>query len=133
MLPKSRAARAHCRAVSGEIHSGFYNLRSALPMNVKARHPGYRLFAGAQPDVERVQEIWNDCLERYGGPFLFGASSMADAMYAPVCTLFQTYDVALDAACEAYCGAVLDWPLMVEWISAAEAEPEELGELEVEF
>ena len=53
LLPADRAARAHCRAISGEIHSGFYNLRSALPMNLKARHKAFKIFSGARPDVER--------------------------------------------------------------------------------
>jgi len=81
MLPKDRVARAHCRSISGEIHSGFYNLRSALPMNLKARHRKFKIFSGARPDVERVKTIWHECLDAYGGPWLFGRKpTMADAM-----------------------------------------------------
>lgn len=133
LLPAGRAARAHCRAVSGEMHSGFHNLRSALPMNLKAHYPGFKVWAGAQADIDRVIAIWRDCLTRYGGPFLFGAPSMADAMYAPVCTRFLTYDVKLDQVCAAYRARILEMPPMVEWIEAAHAEPEELEELDVEF
>ena len=97
MLPAERVARAHCRAICGEMHSGFYNLRSALPMNLKAHHPGFKVWAGAQADIDRVAAIWRECLEAYGGPYLFGELTMADAMYAPVCTRFLTYDVKLDA------------------------------------
>ena len=133
LLPADRAARAHCRAISGEIHSGFYNLRSALPMNLKARHDSFKIFSGARPDVERVQEIWTECLDAYGGPFLFGPVSIADAMYAPVCARFRTYSVPLPPALEAYCQTILDWPLMQEWTEAALEEPDEIIELEVEF
>jgi glutathione S-transferase len=133
LLPADTAARAHCRAVSGEIHSGFYNLRSALPMNLKARHASFKIFSGARPDVERIRAIWNDCLQRYGGPYLFGAPTMADAMYAPVCTRFRTYSVALDPPLDAYCQTIFDWPLMQEWIAGALDEPDEIIELEVEF
>lgn len=133
LWPKSQAARAHARAVAGEIHSGFYNLRSALPMNLKARHPKFKIFSGARPDVERIKTIWAECLATYGGPFLFGAPSAADAMYAPVCTRFRTYAVDLDAPLQAYCEAVFAWPLMQEWTSGALAEPDEIIELEVEF
>ena len=63
LLPARRAARAHCRAISGEIHSGFYNLRSALPMNLKARHRSFKIFSGARPDIERISTIWTECLE----------------------------------------------------------------------
>ena len=133
LLPEDRAARARCRAVSGEIHSGFYNLRSALPMNLRARHAAFKIFSGARPDVERVKAIWSECLDLSGGPFLFGEPTVADAMYAPVCTRFRTYAVALDARLRAYCEAVFDWPLMREWTEAALAEAEEIVELDVEF
>ena len=133
LLPADRAARAHCRSVSGEIHSGFYNLRSALPMNLKARHARFKIFSGARPDVERIRAIWTECLDAYGGPFLFGAPTMADAMYAPVCARFRTYAVELDARLTRYCDTVFDWPLMQEWTEGALAEADEIIELEVEF
>ena len=133
LLPTDRAARAHCRAICGEMHSGFYNLRSALPMNLKAHHPGFKVWAGAQADIERVMAIWRACLDSYGGPFLFGGLTMADAMYAPVCSRFVTYDVKLDAKCAAYTRRIMEWPAMAQWIADARAEVEELEELDVEF
>lgn len=133
LLPADQAARAHCRSICGEMHSGFANLRSALPMNLKARHEKFKIFSGARPDVERIKTIWNECLDLHGGPFLFGTPTMADAMYAPVCTRFRTYAVALDARLEAYCKTIFDWPLMQEWTEGALAEVEEIVELEVEF
>ncbi len=133
LLPKDRKARAHCRSISGEMHSGFYNLRSALPMNLKAYHPGFAVFPGALADIERVVTIWRDCLIASGGPYLFGALSMADAMYAPVCTRFLTYDVKLDEVCADYCRSIMVWPAMEEWVAAAREEPDEMEELDVEF
>ncbi len=134
LLPADRAARAHCRAVSGEMHSGFHNLRSALPMSLKARHKSFKIFSGARPDVERIKTIWSECLEAYGGPWLFGASpTVADAMYAPVCTRFRTYAVELEPPLAGYCDAILAWPLMQEWTQDALAEPEDIIELDVEF
>jgi glutathione S-transferase len=133
LQPADRVARAHCRAVSGEMHSGFHNLRSALPMNLKARHKAFKIFSGARPDVERIKAIWSECLATYGGPYLFGALSVADAMYAPVCTRFRTYAVDLDPALSAYCESIFEWPLMREWTEGALAEPDEIIELEVEF
>jgi len=133
LLPADRGVRAHCRSVSGEIHSGFYNLRSALPMNLKARHAAFKIFSGARPDVDRVRAIWTECLEASGGPFLFGAPTAADAMYAPVCTRFRTYAVALDPMLQRYCDTIFDWPLMQEWTEGALAEEDEIIELEVEF
>ena len=133
LLPADQARRAHCRAVSGEIHSGFYNLRSALPMNLRARHKAFKIFSGARPDVERIKAIWAECLAAYGGPYLFGPLSVADAMYAPVCSRFRTYAVALEPRLEAYCETIFDWPLMKDWIVGANEEADEMIELEVEF
>jgi glutathione S-transferase len=133
LLPADRIARAHCRSICGEMHSGFYNLRSALPMNLKARHRSFKIFSGARPDVERIRAIWGDCLATYGGPYLFGQLSMADAMYAPVCTRFRSYAVELDPKLASYCDTIFEWPLMQEWTEGAIAEPDEILELEVEF
>jgi glutathione S-transferase len=134
LLPDAVGARARCRAISGEIHSGFANLRSALPMNLKAKYPGFKVWAGAQADIDRVTTIWRECLNEYGGPYLFGARpSVADAMYAPVTTRFQTYDVKLDRACQDYCETILNLPDMLEWIEAAKAEQVAMEELEAEF
>lgn len=134
LLPADVVARAHCRAICGEMHSGFANLRSALPMNLKARHADFKVWAGAQADIDRVTAIWRECLQRYGGPYLFGqAPTVADAMYTPVCARFATYDVALDPASAAYRDLMLDFPAMREWTAAARSEPEEVEELDVEF
>ncbi len=134
LLPADRKARAHCRAICGEMHSGFSALRASLPMNIKAHFPGFKVWSRAQTDVERVEAIWKECLAAYGGPFLFGAKPcIADAMFAPVVTRFITYDVPLDPPCVAYCEAVMALPAMQEWVTAAEAESEEIDELDAEF
>jgi len=134
LLPKDLAARTHCRAVSGEMHSGFANLRSALPMNLKARYPHSKIWMGAQPDIDRVVSIWRECLKTYDGPYLFGAKpTLADAMYAPVCTRFLTYGVKLDRLCADYCETIMNLPDMIEWVEAAKAEPDAVEELEAEF
>ncbi|MBS9477411.1 glutathione S-transferase family protein [Ancylobacter radicis] len=134
LLPKDRAARAHCRAISGEMHSGFANLRSALPMSLKAHHPGFKVWAGAQGDILRIVAIWRECLKTYGGPYLFGtAPTVADAMYAPVCTRFRTYDVPLEPVSAAYCQTMLAFAPLRDWTAQALVEPDEMEELDVEF
>ncbi len=134
LLPTERLARAHCRSVSGEMNSGFANLRASLPMNLKGHYPGHKIWAGALPDIERIIEIWTDCLSRYGGPFLFGAQrSMADAMFAPVVTRFLTYDVPLSEVCANYCRTIMAMPEMQEWRAAALLEPEEIEQLDMDF
>jgi glutathione S-transferase len=134
ILPSDQTQRAHCRSICGEMHSGFSNLRSALPMNVKAHFPGFKSWAGARADIDRIIAIWSECIEAYGGPYLFGKTpGAADAMYAPVCSRFATYDVAIPAPATTYCSTILAMPLMHEWTEAAKAEPDELEELDVEF
>ena len=134
LLPKDLAARTHCRAISGEMHSGFSNLRSALPMNLKAHYKGFKIWAAAQADIDRVTAIWRECLGTYGGPYLFGERpTLADAMYAPVTTRFTTYDVKLDRQCADYCETIQALPDMIEWIEAAKSERAGIEELEAEF
>jgi len=134
LLPAARPARAHCRAISGEMHSGFTAMRSALPMNLRSHFPGFKVWNRAQADIDRITAIWNDCLNKYGGPYLFGAKRcLADAMYAPVTTRFRTYDVKLDRASYAYCDTIAALPEMREWIDTAKSEPLEFDELEAEF
>jgi glutathione S-transferase len=133
LLPTERPARARCRSICGEMHSGFANLRSALPMNLKARHPGFKIWSGAQADIDRVTTIWRECLAAYHGPYLFGRLTMADAMYAPVVTRLITYDVKRDMDCSRYCERIMALPDMIAWREAALLEPDELEELDMEF
>jgi glutathione S-transferase len=134
LLPDDVAARAHCRAVCGEMHSGFSSLRAALPMNLKGHFPNYKIWSRAQSDIDRIVDIWKECLSVYGGPYLFGEhATMADAMYAPVVTRFLTYDVKLEPVCAAYCKRIMALPAMQEWVEDAQREPEEIDELDAEF
>lgn len=134
LLPDDRRARAHCRSVSGEMHSGFYNLRSALPMNLRGRYPNFKVFTGARSDIRRVLTIWGECIDQYGGGFLFGGEpTIADAMYAPVCSRFLTYDIALEGKAAGYRDRMLAWAPMKKWIADAAQEPQEIEELDMDF
>lgn len=133
LLPRDRAARAHARAICGEMHSGFTSLRQALPMNIKGHFPGFKIWSKAEADIERIKTIWAECLSTYGGPFLFGKVTLADAMYAPVVSRFRTYDVKLEGALKAYADRIWALPAVTQWCEAALAEKEEIEELEVEF
>lgn len=134
LLPDDPAQRAHCRAVSGEMHAGFQSLRAALPMNLRARHDDFSIWSGAQADVDRILELWDDCLARYGGPWLFGnRPTIADAMYAPVVTRFLSYAVPLSPEQRHYCDTVLAYDAMVRWIADATDEPDLEQQLEGEF
>ncbi len=114
------------RAVSAEMHSGFSSLRTQMPMNVRREIPGRVPTAETAADIARIETIWNDCrgLHGAGGAFLFGAFSIADAMYAPVASRLRTYGVKLNGAAAQYVGTIHALPAMQEWIAAAHAETE---------
>lgn len=134
MLPRDPHARARCRSISGEMHSGFAALRSSLPMNLRFRKPGFTVWSSAQADIDRITSIWRDCLSTWKGPFLFGRMpTIADCMYAPVVTRFQSYDVNVGPLCQEYCDTILSWSPMKEWISEAKEEPQEIIELDLDF
>ena len=126
LLPADKKARAEARSISAEMHSGFAALRQELPMDIRADKPCTVPSPAAAADIARVIAIWQGCRERYGhaGPFLFGAFSIADAMYAPVVWRFQTYHVDLPAASRQWANAMLALPAMQEWRQGALAEPE---------
>ncbi len=125
LWPSDPKARAHCRAVSAEMHAGFGPLRRYCPMNMRRVNRKRELTAEVAADVRRIEEIWTDCRRRFGdgGPFLFGAFSAADAMYAPVVSRFSSYAIGMGAACEAYMAAMIALPAWQEWQSQGVAEP----------
>ena len=133
LWPADPDARAHARAISAEMHSGFSALRAAMPMNLRKSLPGKGRGRDVAEDIERIGAIWADCRATYGagGPFLFGRFSAADVMYTPVATRFRTYAVELDEPCQAYVDAVLGRPDFLEWHEAALEEPWVIPEDEV--
>ncbi len=123
LWPADRAQRARARAISAEMHSGFAALRGNMPMDLCADKSGQGHTPEALADAHRVCEIWREALAASGGPFLFGAFSIADVMFAPVTTRFTTYGVELDEVCRGYVAAVDALPAMQAWRRDAAAEP----------
>lgn len=148
--PKEREARAMARAVSAEMHSGFDNLRTKMPMDMAGSKPVEEVSKSVAHDVARIIEIWRMCREIYAssnseavgqtkassnsddGPFLFGKFCAADAMFAPVTSRFRTYGIDLaahgdDGTCAAYCDMMLSLPEIEEWTQAGRQEMSERG------
>lgn len=139
LWPAARQDRATARALAAEMHAGFAALRQHMPMNIRRtgnhrtdnhRTDNHKAFAGQTmtaevgADIERIQSIWESCRKNSGpgGDFLFGAFTIADAMFAPVVSRFRTYAVDLSAPCRAYADAVWNLPSMQEWVAAALVE-----------
>jgi glutathione S-transferase len=123
--PRDARARAVARSVCAEMHSGFANLRLEWPMNARARNRRTVITPGLEADIDRVDEIWNDCRGRFGaaGPWLFGEYSVADAMYAPVVLRFNTYGARVSETARWYMAAALEDAALQSWVAAAKAEP----------
>src|SRR5262249_15038256 len=124
LWPEDRAARAHARSISAEMHSGFLPLRNECGMNLHRPVGAATLSEDARANVARIEEIWTDCRTRFGksGPFLFGAFTAADAMYAPVVHRFRTYAVKVAPLAQAYMETMMALPAFGEWTKAGLAE-----------
>ena len=120
LWPTDRPQRAKARSISAEMHSGFAKLREHMSMNTRKRYPGKGRTPEVLADIARIDTIWSEAK----GPFLFGAFTAADAMYAPVVLRFRTYEVEVRK--KSYMDAMLALPAMREWIEAAEREVESI-------
>jgi glutathione S-transferase len=135
LWPADRKARAHARVIANEMHAGFLPLRRHYPMNiwrpVKKREPTAEVAA----NIKRIDEMWSHCRASFGlsGPFLFGAFTAADAMYAPMVSRFHTYDVGVSGPARTYMDAIMALPAWSEWRAAALKETWVLAEDEVDW
>jgi glutathione S-transferase len=132
LWPSDAASRAHARSVSAEMHSGFGALRSEMPMKIRTVLPGLSFSAEALADVARIDAVWRECLSQYGGPFLFGEFSIADAMFAPVVMRFNSYSPALSPEAAAYAAHLSAQPEMQVWIYDAQVEGHAIARYEVD-
>ena len=127
--PRDARARGEAMSVAAEMHAGFLGVRQELPMNIRASAPNRwdALSAKTRAEVDRIRRMWTECVERHGGPFLFGAElCIADIMYAPVASRFRTYGIEVDAAGQRFTDAIFGLEGMTRWCEAARAETERL-------
>lgn len=125
LWPADRIVRAQARSVAAEMHAGFAAIRRDMSCNVRRRLATEPVWpADTRADLERLYELWAGLRARFGGdgPFLFGPRTIADAMFAPVCTRLRTYAVKAPETAQAYCASVFADPAFKEWEQAAEAE-----------
>ena len=124
LWPQDVVARAHARSISAEMHSGFMALRNECGMNIHRPIRSKPLSDDARANITRIQQIWTECRARYGGqgPYLFGAFSGADAMYAPVVHRFRTYAIGVTPPVRDYMETMQANAAFREWSDAALAE-----------
>lgn len=121
--PADLRRRALARAASAEIHASFQSLRSHAPMNLRASHPGKVSMDSVARDLHRLETLWGELLAASGGPYLFGAFTAADAMFAPVATRIRTYALPVSDLLGAYVEAIYSLPAFQEWLALALHEP----------
>jgi len=121
--PTARKDRALARAAAAEMHAGFTGLRSHAPMNLRASHPGKVDLDAVRKDLHRVETLWGGLLERSGGPYLFGAFTAADAMFAPLATRLRTYELPVSDVAGCYVEAIYALPAFQAWLTLALQEP----------
>jgi glutathione S-transferase len=128
--PADARARAFARSIAAEMHSGFRDLRTHMPMNLRASHPGKGYTPEVRANIARIEALWSQARKRFGaaGPFLFGGFSAADAMYAPVVMRFMTYTPPLSPDSAAYCEAMRAAPGVRAWMDASAQEKEIVAE-----
>jgi glutathione S-transferase len=133
LWPEHPADRAHARAISAEMHSGFAALRNECGMNLHLPVRAIELSDDARANVARIEDIWSECRARYGqfGPFLFGSFGAADAMFAPVVHRFRTYAIAVSKETQAYMDTMVALPAFAEWTKAGLAETIVIEKFEV--
>ena len=127
--PADLKAQATARSIAAEMHSGFLGIREQLPQNIRARIPVERttLEPATQQEISRVEQMWAQAYESYGGPWLFGEFSIADVVYAPVALRFVTYQIQLLPAAQTFVNAVQALPSIQDWAKAAAVEPEAIS------
>lgn len=124
LWPGDARARAYARCAAAEMHSGYTALRQLCSMNVGLRIELSAPTSALEADLRRIDELWTEGLQRFGGPFLAGPDfSVADAFYCPVAFRVQSYGLALSGAAHRYCERLLALPAMREWEQAALDEP----------
>jgi len=131
--PADRNARALARAASAEMHSGFSSMRRHAPMNLRKSLPGRIAVDDVADDLKRMEMLWGELLHRWGGPYLFGAFSAADAMFAPLATRLRTYDLPASDTASAYVEAIYALPAFQAWFAAADIEPWIVEDDEIDF
>jgi glutathione S-transferase len=120
--PDDRKERALARAFSMEMATGFRGIRNACPMNLRRPKKAMPITADMRADIDHIEQIWRECLKRSGGPFLFGAFSAVDAMFAPVVNRFDAYMLTDDPVSRAYMSAMMNHPAWITWAEAAARE-----------
>ena len=130
MWPEKADTRARARSVAAEMHASFFAIRDQLPLNCRAQTPIQitdKVRPHLQKEIYRVYEIWNECLSESGGPFLFGTFTIADIMYAPLVSRFESYSIVGDRNIENYRDQIKQLKAYQEWHASAAAEIESIS------
>lgn len=100
-------------------------------MNLMTGWTGFETPQPVQANLDRISALWARALDRSGGPFLYGAYTLADVFFAPVATRIATYDLSVSDTAQAYVQTHLADPAFRRWRAMAVAKGEELSQYEM--
>jgi len=123
LWPRDAIARARARAICSEMVGGFLPMRTEMTCHLFGRAPEFSPSDAARANIDRILEIWTECLDRSGGPFLFSSATLADLFYFPVLTRFRTYSIELPEHLAAYAGSVEALPAVEALTVTARTAP----------
>lgn len=129
--PENKLIRAKARSVCAEMHAGFFALRAEMPMNCRRKPSKINYSEDCQQDINRIVDIWQQCLTQHNGPFLFGSFSIADAFYMPVVSRFQVYQIDVPELIKDYMTTMLTLPAYQQWLQKAQEEKEVISQAEL--
>ncbi|MEX0298952.1 MAG: glutathione S-transferase family protein [Kordiimonas sp.] len=132
--PTDIEAYAFARSIFNEMHSGFTEMRTHMPMNVAGKWSDLTLSEALQREITRAETIWTECREQYGqgGEFLFGSFSAADMMYAPLASRMETYGIKLNETATVYVQSIMNYPPIAKWVQAGLQETARISAAEIE-
>ncbi|MFG1497651.1 glutathione S-transferase family protein [Saccharospirillum sp. HFRX-1] len=129
--PSQPNLRALGRSAVAEMHAGFGAVRAKMPMNCRRKVQGFKPDAATQKDIDRLNELLSELLDKSGGPFLLGKFSIADAFYAPIASRFATYGITVPKVVSQWIDELNRLDSMQQWLNAARAESETIDVSEI--
>ncbi len=122
LWPQNLIDKTYARCLANEMHAGFMSLRAACPMNMRRKIESITINSGVKKDIKRIESIWDDCLSKSGGPFLFGEYSIADGMFAPIVNRFSIYQLSQHPSVIAYSKSMMALPAWQKWAKSSALE-----------
>ena len=125
LWPSHPDDKTRARELVHMMHQGFEHIREHAPMNLR-RRTATQMPQACLDEAEQICALWDECLSKHDGPFLFGDWSIADAFYAPIATRFESYSLPRTPKSDTYISELMSDPDYMDWEADAMVEPWDL-------